>query len=446
MKKIISFLLLTILFCNTTFVWAQDEDEPITYSEKFQEAYYDALKEKAIENYDNAIVFLDKCLKMQPENPIIHHELGKNYFSQKDYINSENAFIKATEIDTKNKWYLIDLYNLYYITKNYNQALVTVQKIVPLDKEYREDLTSLYMYTQQFDKALVLINELDETKGKTEQRDRFRLQIQAGSKNKSSEKNELENAIEKNPINEENYLSLIYSYYDNNQEEKALKIAQKLEKNIPESQWAQVFLFKNYINSNDGNSAATSLDKVLSGTKIDKKIKHKMFNEFLIFTQKNPTFEPQLNKAISYFENDKEVNVFKELGKFYFKKKDWKNALINFEKSKDNTDLEANKYQLYSYSETADFKKLQTKASDLIDTFPNQPEYYFFAGKASFELKNFKNANDFLESGLEFVVNNQNLEFDFLMLLSQSNKEAGNQPKSDLFLSKATSLKAKQKQ
>ncbi len=448
MKKIAFIIIFGILLGNSATLLAQTEPEELaSASDKFQDSYYDALKEKAIENYDKAIVFLEKCIKIEPENAVIYNELGKNYFFQKDYLNAETAYSKAIQLDPKNKWYLIGLYDVYYQTKNYNQAVLTVQKIIPFNKEYREDLVSLYMYTQQFEKALVLINELEENSGKTEQRDRFKLQILSQTKSQTVGKNELENAIEKSPTIEENYLSLIYLYSDSNQEEKALQVAKKLEKNIPESQWAQVFLFKYHINNNDGLSASKSMDIVLKGTKVDKKIKHRMFNEFLIFAQKNPVFETQLNTAIAYFDNDPEVNVYKELGKFYYKKKDWNLAIKNLEKankSNDN-DVETNIFLLAAYEEINNLELLQSKASELVDTFPNQPEYYYFAGKSNHLLKKYKTAIDFLESGLEFVVENKDLELDFLNQLILVSKELGNTKKGDEYLARANNLKNKAK-
>jgi tetratricopeptide (TPR) repeat protein len=426
-------------------VLAQTQPEDVALEkDDFQESYYESLIQKGIENYDKAIVSLEKCIKIQPDNAVIYHELGKNYFFQKDFQNAEQAFVKATQLDTKNKWYLIDLYEIYYQTKNYNQALSIVQKIIPLDKKYKEDLVSLYMYTQQFDKALVLINELDENVGNTELRDRYRLQITSQTKINSSDKNTLEKAIEQSPDNEENYLSLIYMYTDNNQEEKAFQVAQKLEKNIPNSTWAQVFLYKYHINNNDGNSAVKSLEMVLNSSKIDKKVKYRMYNEFLIFALKNPTFESELNKATTYFENDSEFNVYKEIGKFYYKKRNWDLAIKNLEKAS-NTDLETNLFLLASYEETGKFEILETKASELIDTFPNQPEYYFFAGKVSNQLKKYKKANDFLESGLDYVIDNVDLEIDFLNQLAEASKGLGNNQKSDQYLARASNLKTKQK-
>jgi tetratricopeptide (TPR) repeat protein len=445
MKKIIFIPIFSLLLCNTSLLLAQTEPQDIALEkDDFREAYYESLIQKGIENYDKAIESLEKCLKIQPENAVIHHELGKNYFFRKDYVNAETAFSKAATIDPNNKWYLIDLYEVYYQTKNYNQALTIAQKIVPLDKNYKEDMVSLYMYTQQYDKALVLINELDESVGKTEMRDRYKREIQMQTRSNVSGKVELEKAIEASPLNEENYLSLIYKYSDSNQEEKAREVVQRLEKNIPHSEWAQVFLFKYYVSDNKGEQAVKSLETVLKGTKMDKKIKYKMFNEFLIYVMKNPSYEPQLNKAIGYFENDPEFNVFKEIGKFYYKKKSWDLAITNLEKGS-NEDLETNLFLLASYEEKLQFEKLQTKAATLIETFPNQPEYYFFAGKAANKLTQFKKAQEFLESGLDYVVENIALEIDFLEQLGATYKGLNNTKKAEEYQAKANNLKSKRK-
>src|SRR6218665_2343167 len=98
------------MFCISTMGLAQTEPDDIALvDDDFQEAYYESLKQKGIENYDKAILSLEKCLKLQPENAVIYHELGKNYFFQKNYIDAENALIKASELEPTNKWYLIDL-------------------------------------------------------------------------------------------------------------------------------------------------------------------------------------------------------------------------------------------------------------------------------------------------------------------------------------------------
>lgn len=447
-KKAFKISSLLVLIFSMQFSIAQTNPEDIaSETDAFQEAFYESMKEKGIENYDKAIIQLEKCVQLQPQNPVVNHELGKNYFFKKDYVRAEEWFIKATQIDPKNKWYWIDLYEVYYETKNHNQGILTLQKIIPLDKKYKEDLLAQYMDTRQYDKALLLINELDESEGKTDRRNFYRAEINKLTNLSGGNKNDLEKAIVDNPLNEENYLSLIAKYSENNQEEKARQVVEKLQKNIPNSDWAQVFLFKYFINDAKGQEASKSLETVLKSKKIDKKIKFKMFNEFLIFATRNPAFDNQLITATQYFEGDPEVDVYKEVGKFYYKKKNWDLAIKNLEKSvaSKNSDLEATIFLLASLEEKADFSKMQKVASDLIDIYPNQPEYYFFAGKAAFHLKNMKKANELLEIGLDYVVDNNGLEYDFLTLLSQVTTALGNAKKAEEYSIRATNLKNKKK-
>ena len=447
-KKVLHTALFFALLGNAPISFAQTNPEDIALeADSFQEAYYEALKQKAIENYDKAIISLEKCLDKQPENDVINHELGKNYFFMKQYPAAEKYFTKATQLVPKNKWYWIDLYEVYYQTKNYNQGIATLQRIIPLDAKYKEDLLALYMYSRQYDKALLLINELDETDGKTERRNLYRAEINRQTGSNAGNKNDLEKAITENPLNEENYLSLITKYSESNQEEKAREWIEKMQKNIPNSEWAQVFIFKYHINDGKGTEAYQALETVLKSRKLDKKIKIKMFNEFLIYVTKNPSFENQLTTATQYFEGDPEFDVYKEVGKFYYKKKQWDLAIKHLEKSvvAKKNDTESAIFLLASYEEKGNFTAIQKLAVDSIDLFPNQPEFYYFAGKANYQLKNFKKANEYLEIGLDYVVDNPDLEMDFLILMKEVALALGNAKKAEEYQIKATNLKNKKK-
>ncbi|MDI9308782.1 MAG: hypothetical protein QM535_01105 [Limnohabitans sp.] len=438
--KVFMLMLTTI---NTSTLFAQNQPNDVaSATTNFEEWFYDSLKEKAIENYDKAIINLEKCLEKQPQSAIINHELGKNYFLWKQYTTAEKYFISATQIDAKNKWYWIDLYEVYYQTKNFPKGIEILQKVIPLDKNYRDDLLSLYMYTRQFEKALVLLNELEDTDGKTERRNQYRVEINMQTRNSTSY-SDLENALDKNPQNEENYLSLIQRYTDNNQESKAIEMAQKLEKNIPNSDWAQVFLFKYYLENNNISKAVQAIDKVFGSSKMDKKVKYKMYNQFLLFSFKNQNLEKELDKYTQYFANDAEINVYKEIGKFYYKKKNWELAIKNLELSfkKSNSDFETNVFLLASYEEVKSLEKMFAIGNELIDLFPNQPEYYFFAGKGAHLLKNLKKSNDLLQTGLDYVVENIALEKDFLTELIQVSNELGNATQASSYQARLNKLK-----
>jgi tetratricopeptide (TPR) repeat protein len=303
------------------------------------------------------------------------------------------------------------------------------------------------MNTQQFDKALELINELNAKFGKSDKRELYKADILKDAKYQSAEKFNLLDQIKKFPKEESNYISLIYMYSQSNQEEKALEIAQKLEKEIPTSDWAQVSLFKFHINNNDGDKVVKSMNTVLASDKIDKKIKHRILNEFLIFSKNNPQYDKDLDKAIGYFDNDKEVKVAKEIAKFYQSKKDWTKAIKYYEMHLKNAtdDMETILLLLQAYTENLQFDKLAKISEEQLQLFPTQPQLYYYNGLANNQLKNYKKAKDVLESGIDFIIDDTVLEINFNLQLGEASNGLGDMKKKDLYFSKANQLIEKQK-
>jgi tetratricopeptide (TPR) repeat protein len=444
MKKTASFFLFLVLLCNSAVLLAQTEPESIVpETDKFEDYFYESLKQKGIENYDKAITALEQCLRIKPNDATVHFEMGKNYLASKEYENAYNSFDKATQIDPKNKWFWVGMYEVSYQTKNYNQALISINKLIEFDEIYKEDLTSLYMVTQQFDKALVLINELNETIGKTERREAYKTQILSQGKFQNTEIDNLIVQIDKNPKEESNYVTLIRLYLENGEAKKAFEITKKLEAEIPNSAWAQVGLFKYYLDNKETQKAIQAMNAVLASTEIEAMIKHKILNEFLIFVTKNPQYEPDLEKAISYFDNEPDVNVAKEIGKYYHNKKQWDKAIHYYElalKNNAGDDVETNLLLLQGYVETKQFELVAKKATAMVETFPTQPQFYYYSGMANNQLQQFKKAKEMLEMGLDYLVDDVELEINFNIQLGEAYNGLGDFKKKEQYFSKANQL------
>lgn len=431
-----------------TLLLAQNEPEDVAaVDDKFQNFFYESLKQKGIENYDKAIEALEKCKELEPNNAVVYFELGKNYLAQKKYKDAYDNFEKVTQMDPKNRWAWVGMYDVCYDTHDYNQAIIIVQKLIEFKADYKEDLTSLYMNTQQYDKALELINELNEKVGRSDKRDLYKADILRDAKYQTAEKNNLLDQIKKFPKDESNYISLIYLYSQSNQEEKALEIAKKLEKEIPTSDWAQVSLFKFHLNNGHGDNAVKAMNIVLPSKKIDPKIKHRILNEFLLFAKNNPKYESDLDKAIAYFDNDKEIKVAKEIAKFYFGKSNWDKAIKYFEMhlKNDQEDVETQILLLQAYTEKPDFTNLGKHAEYLMQLFPTQPQFYYYAGLAYNQLQLFKKAASTLETGLDFVIDDTALEINFNIQLGEAYNGLGDIKKKEKYFTKANELINKQK-
>ncbi|KAF2511299.1 tetratricopeptide repeat protein [Flavobacterium foetidum] len=447
-NKVLALLFLAVLSSSFS-VYAQTEPEDIAMAtDEYQDSFYESLKQKGIENYDKAIVSLEKCIKLKPNDAVAYFELGKNYLALKEFQNAQNAFEKATQLDPKNKWFWLGIYDVSYETKNYPLAIETIQKIIVFDEEYKDDLISLYMITNQYDKALATINEMNDKYGKSSDREIYKQQILSQGKYQNAEIDNLIAQIKKDPKEESNYVNLIFLYSKNNEGDKALEVAKQLAKEIPNSEWGQVSLFKTYLDANQADKAIKSMNVILASSKIDSKIKHRTLNEFLIYVNKNPQYATELEKAIAYFDNDPNVDVAKEIGKFYHNKGQFENAVKYYEKdlnSNSDTDRETNLLLLEAYTQTKQFEPMAKRAMMLIEVYPSQPQFYYYAGLGNNQIKQFKNAKTVLEMGLDYVVDDATLEANFNIQLGEAYNGLGDAKKKEEYFLKANELLKKKK-
>jgi tetratricopeptide (TPR) repeat protein len=442
-KKIHIAFLAFLLFSFGNHLFAQENPDAIALvDDQLENNFYEAMKQRGIENYDKAIVAIQKCIEKEPTNAAFQYELGKNYLSLKNYVNAESAFKKAVELDNKQRWYWNGLYDVYYQTKDFQKSIPIVEKLIEFDANMKEDLVSLYMNTNQHAKALELLNNMESSSKLTRTMEFYKLRLQETNKLAKPQKEQLEDAIKKNPKVEQNYIDLIVFYTNLNQEEKAFEVAKQLEKEIPSSDWAHVSLVKFHLNNNDGENASKSMFKVLENDRMDLKIKHRVFNEFLIFAVKNSTYLKEIDKAIPYFDNDKEINVAKEVAKFFWKKNDLEKTAYYFEKGlkKNSDDIDAMELYLEVLIQKQDFLLVTKKSEEYLESFPTQSGFYFYAGLGYNQLKEYKKAKNNLENGLDFVVENPSLEANFYKQLIISCENLNDNAKKQVYTNKLKQL------
>jgi tetratricopeptide (TPR) repeat protein len=392
-----------VLFCITLFLplsgWTQTEPEEIAMvSDEFQDSFYESLLQKGIENYDKAILSLEKCLVSQPNNAAVHFELGKNYLALKQYESAYESFQKATQIEPKNRWFWVGLYDLSFQTKNYERAMAAVQQLIGFDERYKDDLIPLYMATNQLEKALALIGEMNGKFGKSQERTQFKNRILLATQNQSTD-------------------------------------------------WEELSEFKNYLDANDGLQAAQTMKDIVSNGQIPNSIKHRVVNEFLLFAFKNPQYEKDLEKVIPFFETDTAINLAQEIGKFYQNKGQLEKAIHYYELAlqKEVGAVATNLLLLQAYTNTKHFQKLAKKAEEGIELYPSQAYFYYYFGFANNQLSQFKKAQEALETGIDFVIEDLDLEINFNLQLAEAYNGLGNFKKKDIFFAKANQLIQKKK-
>ncbi|MGB7784898.1 MAG: hypothetical protein WBL27_02245 [Salinimicrobium sp.] len=417
----ISFLSLALL---SAVAFSQEKEKPVTdmqaeelgqNEDAFQEHFFEALKQKAIENYEKAIDELVQALAIDAK-PVVYLELGKNYNALDKYTEAAAYLEKAREKAPAQKAVLEELYNTYFLSQDYQKALPVVQDLVKVDNSYTEDLANLLMLNEKYDAALSLLDSLDKERGNSTYRETIRRQIYARTTNVDAQIGDLQKNISENPQQEQDYLNLIFVYSENGEAEKAFETAEKLLKVNPDSQLVHLALYKFYITQDQDEKALNSMQILLGSDQIDEVTKYQALNDFLIYVAENPQLEEQLVELVDIFsENENNTKVYKQLGDFFMEKGkkgpalDYYMTALNNESADFGLYREVIKLQL----ESQNFAEVAEVSSEALDIFPSQPWLYLSNAKAQNGLGNYKEAEDALLAGQDFLIDDPEMEAEF---------------------------------
>ncbi len=412
-------------------------------SDQFQENFFEALKQKAITNYDKAIEALEKCVEIDPKSSFLYAELGKNYLELKVYDQAEENFKKVLKSKPNDKYVLELLYEVYFLQRKYKESVDVVEKLVVFNSMFKEQLANLYFLEKRYDDALEILDELNEEYGVDAYRDQLRKKIASKITNPNSRIAILEQKIKENPKSEQNYLNLIYIYSQSNQKEKAFEMAKLLLKKNPKSELVHLALYKFYLEDNKVDKAINSMKIALQSTKINTESKYKVINDFLPFLNKNPQYESQLTKIMTLVAEGKDnAKVFTELGHFYYKKDRKEQALNFYERGiKSNaSDFGLLKRILLLQLDLKRYEKAEIGSLLALEMYPAQPIFYLANGVSLINLDKSQEAIEILTQGIDYVIDDQKMESDFYKQISAAYQKLGDATKASEYQQKAIQL------
>lgn len=422
------------------------DDDLGNVEDEFQEYFFEALKQKGIENYERAVEALHKCLNLNSKLPVIYFELGKNYNKLKNFGAAETNLKKAISMQPDNVWFLDELYDVYFQQNDINNAIKTIKQLVKYHPDYKEDLAALYVREEKYKQALELLDELDANLGLSESRDAMRNDIYSITGNADDRIENLEQRIANNPNNEDNHLKLIYRYSQTGDHKNAYEAAKNLLNVKPDSKFVHLALYKFYLQEGRTEEAVSSIKIVLTSPEINADAKAKVLKDFVGFVGKHPEYESALIDITVLAENNKDAQTHNNLGHYYLKAGDKVKALSNFKEAlkQDPMDFKLIKDVLLLQLDIKDYKAVVNDAERALELYPAQPILYLVNGVAKNNLNQHKKAIENLEMGLDFLIENPQMEADFYSELSLAYKALNNISKSETFAKKAEAIKVQQ--
>ena len=127
----------------------------------FQELFFEALKQKGIENYDKAINALLECKEIDPQSHVIDHELAKTYHLNKQFVLAQESAIQAVNQEPENLWYLntsIDIIGLQ--TSNFQNF---VERIPYENQKLKENFATILVAKKQYELAKKVLRQIGKS-------------------------------------------------------------------------------------------------------------------------------------------------------------------------------------------------------------------------------------------------------------------------------------------
>ncbi len=122
-----------------------------SYTDRFQEVFFEAIKQKGIENYDRAEALFLEAKKLDPLSPVIDHELAKVLFLAKRYPQAERYALDAVRARPGEYWFVQTLMD---ILDQQSKSPEDYSAELPLDlPELRMNFASWYLGAEKWDEA-----------------------------------------------------------------------------------------------------------------------------------------------------------------------------------------------------------------------------------------------------------------------------------------------------
>lgn len=423
MKNLVAIL--AILFCFFS-AFAQEEvaavdineDDLGNVSDAFKENFFDALSEKARENHDRAIEKLLICERLQPDNGAVQFELAKNYMASNAFAKAESSLLNAINISGDREWLLDNLMEVYNKQKKYKEAVEVLEKLSVINEDYEELLPAAYARIDEFAKAIESINLLDSKLGKDNGRTGLKNMLERSQNRKDNlgdKVEDLEKQLEVEPKNEKIYIQLIYGYSLQKNTEKMLEFAEKLEEEIPESDQAQLALYKIYLENDELEKGVESMNRIFASSQLENAAKIEVLKDFVQTASQNVELQSSIQETIENFADTVEdLEAYKILAEYFNKQKKLDTALKFYEAAMelDDLDFELIKNTALLYLDTGAFEKAKQLSSKALESYPSQPLLYLINGAALNQTGDSKRAVLQLDTGLSYLLDEPQLERD----------------------------------
>jgi len=386
--------------------------------------FFNALREKTIENLPTAVDLFNRVLQVDPVNDAAMYELANLKKLQNDYPKAQQLLEKAVTIAPDNTWYWSALADSYEKSNDIDKLENVFTQLIRLNPDKADnyfDKANVYYHQKKYDEALQVYDQVEKLTGLTDDLLADRQKIYLKQNHTDLAVDQLQKMIEANPAQIKYYLFLSELYSTNNSPDKALKVLQDAEKIDNKNGLIHLALADIYRDKKDYESSYNELSVAFAIPTVDVDQKIKIVMGYL------PKFpDPdakasalELSRIITVAHPD-EAKAWALYGDMLLQNGKTKEAKAMYQKS-----IALNN-QVYDVQEQ--LVRIEIGENDEDDAikdgenslsyFPNQAWMNYLVGVAWLQKKDYDKAQGYLK-------NATSLELDDKELLSQSYSALG---------------------
>jgi len=393
---------------------------------KASDLFVKAIGSRELGSLTSALDLLNQAGSYDPDDAAIHYEKARTLRALK---RNDEALVEANiavKDEPGNRWYKVLFADLSKENEKYDDYVKTYEELVkeyPNDLDLWNEMAFAYYFTGDYSNAIKSYDKIEEFIGISESLTMQKVQLYDRIKQPEGAITEFENLIDSDPA-EPRYYALLAEYCTkNNMNDKAIWAYNKIVEINPNDPYVHISLADFYKKNGDNQKSFEELKIGLANPDLDLNTSINL----LINYYTGELSDEQQKQALELSEILKKTHPDDVMAdSFYasmlFENKKYEKASELFRNIvKENT----GNYGIWEKLLFCDLfleqnEQLATDAELVVDYFPTYPLPYYFAGISNFQLKDYVKAQAYLVSGIDFVVNNNDLLEQFYSSLGDT--------------------------
>lgn len=447
MIKQFKYILGVALLALPIFLAAQQTELTDKQQRKFDHYFFEASRLMSIERYNDAIMAYRECHKIDPENATVNFQLGKLYLVANELKDGERFLKEAYRLDQNNKWIGSALAQYYQQTGQPNEAVNVYSQLIqahPEEVDFQFELAKIYFEKKKYKDCIKVLNGLEVLMGINPELSNQKKDIYLLLDDEDGARKELEKLVEAYPMSIEYMGALAQFYNANGFSDAAIRTYNRMLELNPKDPRAHLDLANIYRNQGAYDTSVYHLKIAMASPQLEVEMKMKVIYSFFEEGKRDSIMfglgQELLGMSINATPQDHRLHALS--GDFKLFKEDTKGARNEYRMA---TRLGASDVPIWTQllfldAELQWHDTLVADAETFIELYPNMPLGYLMAGSGYYFLDNHRKSIEMYEAGLDFVIDNPELEEQFYVSLADSYHRLKQHQRSDDYFNKALEI------